>query len=131
MATKFKLGECPKQFKPFSVRFEMPDGSEGVIEVTYKYRTRNEYAEFISQHTSGVDAGDENRPFMQRIVDGLIAGNVSFLMGCVEAWNLDRKLGEEELRELANTVPAGAQALVDKYGRPTTCGRSRRRSPTS
>ncbi len=47
MATQVILGTRPARFKSFSVKFPMPEGGEGQIMATYKYRTREEYGEWL------------------------------------------------------------------------------------
>ena len=48
MTAVIKLGNKPKTFKPFPVKFTMPDGEEGAINTTFKYRTRKEYGAFLN-----------------------------------------------------------------------------------
>jgi hypothetical protein len=120
---KIKLGDKPKTFKPVALKFEMPDGSEGLMEVTYHYRTRSEYAQFITEQSKAKDGGDESKPVMERIVDGMIGGNVDFLIGCVDAWNLDIELEEDSLRQLADEVPAAIRAVAEGYSDACLQGR--------
>jgi hypothetical protein len=47
MPAAVKLGQTPKHFAPFPVRFTMPDGQDAVIRVTYNYRTRKQYAQMV------------------------------------------------------------------------------------
>lgn len=46
---KIKLGKRPENFAPVPVTFPMPDGTEGVVNVTYKYRTRKEFGAYIDE----------------------------------------------------------------------------------
>lgn len=113
---KIKLGTRPKTFKPFPVKFEMPDGTEGALTATFVYRTREEYAEFITANAkAAAPAEADDKPVMERVVAGIIAGNVDFLYGALDAWDLDVDLSEDSLRQLANEVPAAAQQLVGSY----------------
>ena len=43
---RIKLGARPKTFK-HKVTVAMPEGGEGVIEITYRYRTRREFGAFL------------------------------------------------------------------------------------
>ena len=43
MANIIKLGNRPKHFKVIEVAVTLPDGTEGVIPVTYKYKTKAEF----------------------------------------------------------------------------------------
>jgi hypothetical protein len=46
---KIVLGARPKLFKAFPVSFTMPDGTEGTITATYRYRTRKEFGEMLNE----------------------------------------------------------------------------------
>jgi hypothetical protein len=121
---KIKLGARPKTFKPVTLKFEMPDGAEGAMEVTYLYRTRDEYAQFITEvgKPSEFDPKDET-PIMERIVKLAIAGDVLHLMQSVDAWNLDVELSEENMRQLANELPAAVRAMAKGYEEACLHGR--------
>ncbi len=54
MAT-IKLGNKPKTFKAFPVKFTMPDGETGAIKTTFKYRTRSEYGAFLNDLYNSAD----------------------------------------------------------------------------
>jgi len=47
---KIKLGSRPKSFKR-TVKVPMLEGTEGTIEMIYKYRTRSEFGVFIDEIT--------------------------------------------------------------------------------
>jgi hypothetical protein len=121
---KIKLGTRPETFKPVPLKFVMPDGSDGTMEVTYKYRTRDEFAEFTSDMAkpSEFDEKDET-PWMERIVKLAIAGEVRYLTESVTAWNLDEQLSEDNLRQLANECPAAVRAMAKGYEEACLHGR--------
>lgn len=50
--TIVRLGSTPKFFKPIVVEFDMPDGTLGAISVTYIYRTRTGYGQFVDDMTN-------------------------------------------------------------------------------
>lgn len=120
---KIKLGDKPKTFKPMALTFVMPDGSEGAMLVTFKYRTRTEYGQFITEHSKPRDDDDAAKPFMERIVANALAGNVGFMLACVDSWNLDIELTEENLRQLSDEVPAAVSRLADAYAEACMQGR--------
>jgi hypothetical protein len=55
MATKIKLGSTPKTFTT-TVKFTMLDGSTGEMEVTYKYRTRKQWGEFVDSMVESAES---------------------------------------------------------------------------
>jgi hypothetical protein len=42
-----KLGQRPAHFPPVDVEGPLPDGTTGTLNVTFVYRTRSEYADFV------------------------------------------------------------------------------------
>lgn len=111
------LGKRPGTFKPFTVKFQLPDGSEGAILITFKYRTRTEFGELID----GIfkDAGrqrPEGEPLsMRELMEGTRDKNGDYLAAVIEAWNLDAPLTVESLRQLSDELPAAAAAIMEAY----------------
>lgn len=116
MANKITLGQRPKTFKPVEIAFTMPNGDEGLIEVTYKYRTRTEFGTFID----GIfkDAGEKKQDAefsMKDLMEKTRDKNADYLIQCIDAWNLDVPLSVEALRQLSDEIPAAVSAIMEKY----------------
>lgn len=117
--SKIKLGQRPEAFKPFPVKFTMPDGSDGSITATFKYRTRAEYGTLLNettkadgqdlpkQESGSVDFEALHRDTAQR--------NARHLQESLKAWDLDEELSLENLIALATDFPAAALALHNAY----------------
>jgi hypothetical protein len=117
MATTIKLGNRPKSFKPFPVKFEMPDGTEGQIVATYKYRTRTEFGEFmdaIFAEAGGAPMVDGKLDY-KRLYEQTRDRNADHLLAALDAWNLDEELNLQNLQALADELPAAAIALMSSY----------------
>jgi len=119
--TKITLGKPPKTFAPVTVRFPMPNGTEGVIEAVFKYRSRKQFGEFL-RDTFKVD-----EPAGQMDLAGVMAASVdkngAYLADVLESWNLDEKLTPESAAQLADELPAAAKALMEAYSAAVTEGR--------
>ena len=116
MAAKIKLGATPKNFKPFPVSFDMPDGDVGVITPTYKYRTRAQFGEMMNQMFK--DAGEEKTegmPDFQKLFEKMGDKNADHLLACIDSWDQDFDLTRENLLQMTNEVPASSAALMAKY----------------
>ncbi len=135
-ATKIVLGKRPKTFNKV-VTFEMLAGGEGCVEITYKYRTKSEFATFYDDFHGALkadadaeiarfkaaeekakDAGEKAPEFS--ITQGNIAArqakvNIEFILGCVEGWNLEVPFDSDAVAELVDTLPAAAKAIVSDY----------------
>jgi hypothetical protein len=117
MAITIKLGNRPKSFKPFPVKFEMPDGTEGQIMATYKYRTRTEYGVFmdaIVAEAGGVPMVD-GRIDYKKLYEQTRDKNADHLLASLDGWNLDEELNLQNLQALADECPAAAIALMSSY----------------
>jgi len=130
VANKIKLGSRPNNFKPFPVKFELPDGSEGVITVTYKYRTKQEFGQLLDgllagakpEEAKGAAAGEPAFSWEKFFADN--AGtSANHLLDSVDAWDLDEPLSREVLLQLGNEVPAAVAALMAGYAGACRDGR--------
>jgi hypothetical protein len=137
-AVKVVLGKRPKNF-PKDITFPMLDGSTGCMEVSYKYRSRTEFAEFVDSIQAGlkaksdaamdrfkqaVDKGEPAPEITQvELVTSGTEFNVDYIMGCVDGWNLDVPFDRNAVVELVDTLPAAVTAIVTSYRDAITEGR--------
>jgi hypothetical protein len=132
---KIRLGAKPESFK-HAVKFKMIDGSDGVIEVTFKYRTKTEFGKFIDEvisdaKTAATATADEKvEEFsMARLMEQTAGSNADYILQVATGWNLldvDDKPVEftrAKVQELADQVPAAAAAIMETYRTACTEGR--------
>ena len=122
---KLVLGKTPKFFKPFTVKFELPEGGNDQLLVTCVYRTRAQFAEFLNElyAESGEKAPDgEKIDFVEVFKKGgdkTVAHMVKFL----ESWDLAESITPTNLAALHNQVPAAAAAITAAYSAACTEGK--------
>jgi hypothetical protein len=124
--SKIKLGNTPKTFKPCAVKFPMPDGSEGVIQATFHYRTRTQFGQFLNQVFA--DAGDtpkaDEKPDFEVIFAKTKDKNADHLTLALAGWDVeDQELNRQNLQQLADELPGAAVALMTAYNLACTEGR--------
>lgn len=124
--TKLVLGKTPATFKPFNVEFTLPDGEQDKIQITFKYKTRSQFAAFLNElyQESGEtkqDSGDKV-DFEKLFAKG---GDktVSHLSKIIAEWDFADKPTAENLRALHDQVPAAAAAITAAYSAACTEGR--------
>jgi hypothetical protein len=96
MAAKIVLGTRPKNFKK-AVTFPMLDGTEGSIEVLFKYRTRKEFGAFIDELVEAAKVKAPPRPSdgeapafsMADLMERTAGSNADYILQVAEGWNLD------------------------------------------
>ena len=133
---KITLGQRPKNFTR-TVRFTQVDGTPGQMDVTYIYRTRKEFGKFADGIRAQAKVGDETmidkikalaaegKALSQEdILAQENAVNVSYVMGCIEGWNLDVEFSADAVAQLADEVPAAVSAIIADYRDAITEGRS-------
>jgi len=130
--SKIILGKTPKTFAPVAVKFPMPDGTEGVINVTFKYRTRQQFGEFLNE-VYGIDKpSEEPAPVasdldqehdFQKLFGQSCEKNAIHLEKTVDAWDLDIDLSVASLVQLADEIPASVVAIMTAYREACTEGR--------
>lgn len=119
--TKITLGKPPKTFAPVTVRFPMPDGTEGAIEAVFKYRSRKDFGEFL-RDTFKVD-DQPGQLDLAGVMAASVEKNGAYLADVLDGWNLDEKLTPESATQLANELPAAAKALMEAYSAAVNEGR--------
>jgi hypothetical protein len=135
---KIILGQRPKTFS-HTVSFPQLDGTPGTISLTYKYRTRSEFAAFADELRAEIaTAQAAELEALKAIVakGGAVADmtqaemldretktNVSYIIRCVEGWNLDVPFDEAAVRQLADEVPGAIPEIISAYRDAITTGR--------
>jgi hypothetical protein len=128
---KIVLGKRPESFK-HTVKFPLLDGTEGSIEITYKYRTRTEFGEFLDQWMEEgrlrVEAqqkaeqearaegdkpadADATRALQVKIAES----NADYILRIAEGWNLDVPFSRDSVKQLSDELPAAANGIMNNY----------------
>ena len=122
---KLVLGKTPENFKAFPVKFTLPDGVEDQINVTFKYKTRSQFAAFLNELFA--KSGDEKPADDAVDFEALFAKGgeqtVSHLSQIIAAWDLDAPINAKTLGELHDQVPGAASAMTRAYSAACTEGR--------
>lgn len=135
---KIVLGKRPTSFKK-TVNFPMLDGSIASIEVTYRYRTRTEFGDFLDAWAKKRKerAAEEVAAAEQKHADGMgpllesgalerafVEAGADYIMEIAEGWNVDdTEFCVANVRQLADEIPAAAKAITDTYRLAITEGR--------
>ncbi|MCR6477525.1 tail assembly chaperone [Variovorax phage VarioGold] len=123
---KIKLGSPPESFAR-TVTFKQLDGLEVQIKVTFRYRTREQYAAFMDDLYKAA-TGQASPPTGAEISAAAKEGidrDVEHIFGALLAWDLDDELDRDSVRLLANEFPAAIAAITDDYRLAVTEGRAK------
>jgi hypothetical protein len=94
----------------------MPDGETGVIQATYKYRTRVEFGKLMNEVFGGVeDKATEGKVDFEKIFESMGDKNADYLLECLDAWDLTEPLTKQTLLQLSSEIPAASVALMTSY----------------
>jgi len=123
---KLVLGKTPATFKPFPVKFTLPDGEEDQITVTFKYKTRSQFAAFLNELFG--DSGKAKPDAEEKIdFEKLFAKGgdktVAHLTKIIADWDFTEKPTAENLRALHDQAPAAAAAMTSAFNAACTEGR--------
>lgn len=146
---KVTLGNRPKSFKEVTVTCAMPEGGNGEIGVIYKYRTRQQYADYtdeifrlanmkpvtvpdaVADLASGdgvvnSEAAKKVEEFQFSLAEAMkktIKNNADFIIGAIDGWDLDVALNRAAIEQLCDELPGAAFGIVEKYRAMCTEGR--------
>ena len=129
---KIQLGKRPETFNR-RVMFPMLDGTTGELGITYKYRTRREYGEFIDQLVqANRDAADKPKKrkrdpesfSMAEMLNLTTEQNAEFILQIATAWDLPEEFNAANVAQLADECFAAVAAIMDTYRIAVTEGRA-------
>jgi len=125
---KIKLGASPKNF-PLAISVPMLDGTTGTVKVSYIYRTRKAFGEFIDglmsaagikpASTDDADIKDGLAQAMERTIDS----NADYILKVVDGWDLDADFSRDSVVQMCNEMPGAALAIMERYRVAVTEGR--------
>lgn len=124
--SKLKLGKTPENFKPFNVKFVLPDGTEDQIKVTFKYKTRSGFATFLNElfAESGEDKPEEvTKLDFEAIYAKGGEKTMSHLSKIIVEWDFEEPPTRETLKALHDQAPAAAVAMTESYRDACTSGK--------
>lgn len=127
-----KLGKRPETFS-HTCKFPMLEGGEGIVPVTYKYRTRKEFGAFWDKLTASTDAAaksdkpDSTNPVEQFSLAEIYAKasvkNAQDVLQIITAWGLDEELNITNVQQLNDELPLAVATIVGDYYTAMTTGR--------
>jgi hypothetical protein len=114
---KLQLGNSPVNFKQ-EVSFLRLDGEEVTIEISYKYRTRSQYAELLDEILAPVEQKKSKKDEVLKVAEMLKQQDVStveFMLKIADGWDLEDEFNKENLTALLNEFPSAAKAINETY----------------
>lgn len=129
MAQKITLGQRPVNF-PRKVTVRLPEGEEGTLTVSFKYRTRSEFGVFVdgllqSAQVKPVSAEAEDVQFS--LAEALATSrdsNADYILQICDGWDLPEDFSRANVVQLCDELPGVALALINEYRAAITEGRA-------
>lgn len=124
IARQIVLGKRPDGL-PDTLKVQMPDGTEGLLPVTFRYRTRIEFGQFLdSVFGAGAPVFDGTAANASEAQQrGVAQYNGQYIHGCLQGWGLDAPFTLQSCIQLADELPSAAQAIMNRYRQLTVEGR--------
>ncbi|RMX06712.1 hypothetical protein D8I35_09430 [Corticibacter populi] len=125
IARTVRLGQRPANINDV-VRFVDVDGAELLLPATFRYRTLTEFGGLLDEVFGAVletpvdEQGRMSSKIQQR---QRVQLNGQYLFAILADWGLDVPLTIAACIQLADELPAAAQALMDRYRQLITEGR--------
>lgn len=132
---KITLGKRPKTFV-HKLKVLMLDGSTGEIRMTFTYRTRKEFGQFLDELFNEAKMRPESLEpkdidaAMALALAAVVDQNAAFIMKVAEGWDLcDPETGEPTefsqatVEQLCNELPGVALAIIAAYRAAVSEGR--------
>lgn len=125
---KIKLGNRPKNFKR-TIKVDLPEGGTGEMEISYIYRTRTEFGQFIDKmmDEAGVkpeSASDADQKFsLEEALAKTRDTNADYILKVADGWNIDAEFNRANVAQLCDELPGAASEIMNTYRAAITEGR--------
>lgn len=125
---KIVLGKRPKNFKR-NIKVDLPEGGVGEVEISYIYRTRTEFGQFIDEmmDAAGVkpeSASAEDQKFsLEEALAKTRDTNADYIMKVADGWNIDAEFSRANVAQLCDELPGVALEIMNTYRAAITEGR--------
>lgn len=126
---KIKLGSRPKTVLQ-TLTVQLPEGGEGTIRMSYVYRTRTEFGEFVDGlvRAAGVAApksqADEDVVFsLRESLEMTRDKNAEYILQVATGWDLDEEFNLANVQQMCDELPGLALLIIEHYRRACTEGR--------
>ncbi len=125
---RIKLGTRPKNFKKL-IKVALPEGGEGTVEISYIYRTRTEFGQFVDDlmKSAGVEpTGQTDEEVQFSLAEALAKTrdtNADYILKIADGWNLEDEFDRQSLAQLCDELPGAALEIINQYRLAITEGR--------
>lgn len=113
---KVTLGKRPETFKR-KVKFQLLDGTDGVMTCEFFYRTKKEFGELVNAavEARGEPTSDKT-PSLGDLYIQAVDKNASHLLKILKGWDIEGvELNLETAQQFCDELPGGAVAVFDAY----------------
>lgn len=108
---KIVLGSQPKNFKRI-VKIQLLNGETADLEISYKYRTRTQYAELLDK-LIGKETPQQNQPnkTLAQVFKESDQASVAYILDIADGWDLADEFNKKNVAALIDEH-AGAGAVI-------------------
>jgi hypothetical protein len=126
---RIKLGARPKHFSRV-ITVSLPEGGKGTIEVSYVYRTRSEFGQFVDEMVTAAGTkppasqdGEDVKFSLQQALERTRDTNADYIMKIMQDWDLDAEFSRASVVQLCDELPGAALEIIEQYRLAITEGR--------
>lgn len=120
---RIRLGATPETIR-HTVTAPLPDGTQGEIAVTYRYRTRKQFAELLDRtFGAGAAPGEAGPDSLVAATQLGIEANAGYILDIATGWDMDAPFDRQHVERLCDELPGVALAIMTAYRQAITEGR--------
>lgn len=117
---KIVLGKTPEKFT-HKITVKLLDGTDGVITMTFKYRTRKQFGEFVDGLFGAAQVQPDSMDAAELAFKMAVAlakvndTNADYIMEVACGWDLEAEFNRDNVAKLCDELPGVALAIINSY----------------